>query len=639
MKFLLRTFGEIALLDGDEHQIKFPKKALLIIAYLLASDRKSVSRTNMARFLWGDGDLANSLTNLRKLVSRIKSRQSELNTEFLTFDDMDIYLVTGSLKSDIFPADADTSKDSIKSLARLIEALQSKFMERANCQTRAFIDWREGERKRHFAILKETLDAAVKLPIATGDVALIKEAALLLFEAEPQDIATHRILLKAFDAEGGLEQLKRIFTQRKDLASSWPALLRASSRSSISAAAPHSTAISEQDIPLRRISRLPRLALLPPAGGSTDDVATMLASSLIEDITLGFSALHSLRVIAPYSAAQIGRQSGDQTTLFERYDINYVLESRLIGPKEDPTLFTQLISLPGGKILWAKHFSFAKPDLARYKREISQEIVRISVAKVEHHELARIYFEPSPVAYHRYLVGLQYLDRPTLPNLTHARKELKAALRHSADFVPALGSLARTYSKEWRLTPRGEHQLLKSAEDFAERAISVRNDLSDGYRELGVAKLFLGSIDSSVEALEIAETLSPHNADIIADHADTLVHFSRPGLALEKIQRAMDLNPINPDVYLWIAARANYALNQFQTVLDYIGRMIDPRQADGLAAASWAMLGNQDEARALVRRVRENNPAFDVDEWLSLVPVKERWHKDLYREGLKKAGF
>jgi hypothetical protein len=51
------------------------------------------------------------------------------------------------------------------------------------------------------------------------------------------------------------------------------------------------------------------------------------------------------------------------------------------------------------------------------------------------------------------------------------------------------------------------------------------------------------------------------------------------------------------------------------------------------------MLGNQDEARALVRRVRENNPAFDVDEWLSLVPVKERWHKDLYREGLKKAGF
>ncbi|PST19304.1 hypothetical protein C7U61_12270 [Rhizobium sp. JAB6] len=638
MKFLLRTFGEIALLDSGEHQMAFPKKALLIIAYLLANDRKSAGRTSMARFLWGDGDLANSLTNLRKLISRIKSRQSELNTEFLTFDDTDIHLVAGSLRSDIIPAHAGTSKDPAKSLARLVEALRSKFMERANCQTRAFIDWREGERRRHLALLKKTLDR-VKLPMAAGDVALLKEAALLLFEAEPQNDATHRILLKAFDAEGDLEQLKRIFAQRKDLASSWPAILRASPRSSISPVAPHSPAISEQDTSPRAISRIPRLVLLPPAGGNPDDMADMLASSLIEDITLGFSALHSLRVTAPYSAARIGRQNGDQTALFERYGINYVLETRLSGPKGDPTLFAQLISLPDSEILWAERFSFGKPDLARCKREISQEVVRISVTEAQHHELARIYFERNPAAYHRYLVGQQYLHHLALPNLGRARKELKAALRQSADFVPALGSLARTYSKEWLLTPRGDHKLLKSAEDLAKRAISVRNDVSNGYRELGVAKLLLGSIDSSVEALEIAETLSPHHADIIADHADALVHFSRPGLALEKIQRAMDLNPINPDSYLWIAAKANYALNQFQTVIDYIGRMIDPRPADGLAAASWAMIGNQDEARALVQRVRESNPAFDGGEWLSLVPVKEQWHKDLYREGFKKAGF
>ena len=44
-------------------------------------------------------------------------------------------------------------------------------------------------------------------------------------------------------------------------------------------------------------------------------------------------------------------------------------------------------------------------------------------------------------------------------------------------------------------------------------------------------------------------------------------------------------------------------------------------------------------ARVLVRRVREANPNFDVDTWLAAVPSKEQWHKDLYREGLKKAGF
>ena len=102
--------------------------------------------------------------------------------------------------------------------------------------------------------------------------------------------------------------------------------------------------------------------------------------------------------------------------------------------------------------------------------------------------------------------------------------------------------------------------MLKSAEDFAARAVSIRNDLPDGYRELGIAKLFLVAIEESVEALEMAEVLGPYHADVVADHVDTLIHVSRPGLALEEIQRAMELHPINPDSYLWTATGANYAL-------------------------------------------------------------------------------
>jgi TolB-like protein/DNA-binding SARP family transcriptional activator len=445
MKFLLRTFGEIALLDSDEHQIAFPKKALLIIAYLLANDNKSVSRTSMARFLWGEGDLANSLTNLRKLVSRIKSRQSDLNIELLIFDDTDVHLTDGSLASDIVPTSASTTKNPAEHLASLTERAQLKFLERANCQTRAFIDWRKGERRRHLTVLKETLDAAVKLPVASGDIALIKEAALLLFDAEPQDEATRRILLKAFDAEGGVEQLKRIFARRKDLVSPWPAALAAWPSAPTPAVPAHSTVLSEQDAATQPILRIPRLALLPPGNDSPDGAASMIASSLIEDITLGFCALHSLRVIAPYFASQIS-QTDDQAALSERYDINYVLETQLSGPDDDLSLFTQLISLPGSEILWAERFNFDTLDLARNKREISRQIVLAAAAEVERHEMARAYFEDNPLAYHQYLVGQQYLHRLPPPNMRRAREELKAALSESVDFALALSSVARTGS-------------------------------------------------------------------------------------------------------------------------------------------------------------------------------------------------
>jgi len=48
-----------------------------------------------------------------------------------------------------------------------------------------------------------------------------------------------------------------------------------------------------------------------------------------------------------------------------------------------------------------------------------------------------------------------------------------------------------------------------------------------------------------------------------------------------------------------------------------------------------------DRKRALFHRQRAEsiNPAFDVEKWLAIVPFKEHWQKELYREGLLKAGF
>ncbi|MGV1756075.1 hypothetical protein ACQZ6F_08825 [Rhizobium sp. A22-96] len=638
MQFSLRTFGEIALLDSAGREVAFPEKALLILAYLLTGERGYTSRTSIARFLWGEDDIANSLTNLRKLISRIKKRQAELNADFMTFDDTDIHLARNSLTSDLISPYADASRNQSQHLPLLVQAVQATFLENANCQSRAFVDWREGEKKRHLAALKEALEIATQRPATADEIAIIKEAALLLFEAEPEDENTHRILLKVFDAEGGIEQLKRLFERRKDLVSSWPARSPASPRSSIPAPT-SDEAISEHDLPTQPILRIPRLALLPPGNDSADTAALMVASSLIEDITLGFCALNSLRVIAPYSAMQISRQTENQLALFQQYDINYVLDTRLSGLGNDLSLFSQLIYMSNSEVVWAERFNFGKLDLARNKRDISRHIVLEVAGQVERHETTRIYFEQNPAAYHQYLVGQQYLHRLTLPNMRRARKEMKTVLRESADFAPAMSSIARTYSKEWLLTARGDIELLKSAEAYATQAIEIRDDLADGYRELGVAKVLQGAIDESVEALELAEALSPHYADVIADHADTLTHCSRPQLALEKITHAIELNPLSPDSYLWTAAGASYALGQFSETVEYIGKMADSSLADRLSAASWAMLGNSEKARFFVRRTRETNPDFDVDRWLAIVPVKEQWHKDMYREGLKKAGF
>ena len=181
--------------------------------------------------------------------------------------------------------------------------------------------------------------------------------------------------------------------------------------------------------------------------------------------------------------------------------------------------------------------------------------------------------------------------------------------------------------------------MLLSAETHAQKAIDADPGSPSGYHQLGVVRLYNSAFDDSVEALEEAVGIAPSHADLIADYADTLVHASEPEKALEKIQHAIDLNPICPDVYWWTAAGANYALERFETSLDCIGKMSDKSTTGRLSAACWGMLGDTKKARAHMRSTMKIYPDFSIEKWLSIMPVKEDWQKEQYREGLKRAGF
>ncbi|RVG01320.1 hypothetical protein CN172_11080 [Sinorhizobium meliloti] len=642
MKFWLRTFGDLRLLDEQGHATAFPEKGLVIIACLIAADRASVPRVTVAEFLWGKSTPSTSFTNLRSLISRIKNRQLELDRHFLSFSESRIGLNSSLLTCDVSAFGVAGPEEPLEKLALLVGRFhEGLFLEGVSIRSTDFGDWLAQQRERQTIALERALDIARPLAAKPGEIALVKEAALLVSLAHPQDEVARRVLIEAHDAQGEVNHLRSVFERRSHLLSSWAAAAKRSPKGAVISTKADSPAseVTATEAAVHPMARVPRLALLPPTNHSRDAAAAGIVTALLEDITIGFCVLNSIQVMAPYSAVQISRQTADKVAAFEHHDVSYVLDTRLSGVSGDLSLFCQLIYMANNEIVWAERFSIDGRDLARNHRAISRRLALSVASEIERHRVTRSHFEQNPAAYHRYLIGRQYFTRLTLPNLRRARREMKAALQESPNFAPALSSIARTYSEEWFLTARGDVELLKSAETFALQAIAARDDMADGYRELGVAKLQQGALDESVEALELAETLSPHYADVIADHADTLAHCSQLEAACQKIEQAIELNPLSPDAYLWTAAGANYGLGRFAEALAYIDRMTDSSLADRLSAASWAMLGDTAKARSFVRRARETHPDFDVDKWLSIVPIKERWHKDIYREGLRKAGF
>lgn len=649
MKLRLESFGELRLIDLAGQPVAFPEKGLLAICYLL--DRylqdgagSEYPRSALARFLWDSHDNPDIMANLRKTISRIQARQTELGIELLVFTATGARIMPDAFVCDLSELANPDGEGALEKLRRLIGVLRQDFLAVLADQSASTRQWIAGQRDRHMAILVDVLKTALPAARSREDISLIKEAALRIFRDAPDDETIRRILLDAYESEGQLESARRLFeTTKRGLESSFDIGLDVQALGEVrkvfaGSQPPQSVMAPLSDGGSRVPGPLPRLVLLPP--GETDAVGAspILFGALIEDVTIGLCALNTVSVVAPHTAARIAR-SADKTKLILRHSISYVFDTRLTDNAGMPSLFVQLIHAGSDEVIWAERFSLDKYELISHRRDIARRIARELAGQVRRHETMRDSFEGNSAAYHSYLLGLRDVKRLSLPDIRRSRKAFREALQHSAHFAPALSGLSRTFLVEWLLTARGDSELLGLAEDYANRAIVADPLLAAGFRELGVAKLYIGDIDESVLALKLAEELSPHYADGIASYADTLVHASRPADALAKIERAISLNPLSPTDYLWTAAGANFALGHYAEALEQISAMDDRTPADRLSAACWAMLGNTKNARIYMRKVREIYPDFDVDKWLSVVPFKEQWQKEQYREALRRAGF
>ncbi|UIJ84234.1 SARP family transcriptional regulator [Rhizobium leguminosarum] len=649
MKLRLESFGELRLIDLTGKPVAFPEKGLLAICYLL--DRylqdgaeSEYPRSALARFLWDSHDNPDIMANLRKTISRIQARQTELGTELLVFTSTGVRIKPDAFVCDLFELAKPDGDGALEKLRRLVAVLRQDFLAVLADQSVSTRQWIAGQRDKHMAILVDALKTALPAARSREDVSLIKEAALRIFRDAPDDENIRRILLEAYESEGQLENARRLFdASRHGLESALDVGLDVQALGEVrkvfaGSQSPPSVMEPPSDGGGRAPRPLPRLVLLPPGGMDAAGALPMLSGPLIEDVTIGLCALNTVSVVAPYTAARIARNA-DKAELILRHSISYVLDTRLTDHAGIATLFVQLIHAGGDEVIWAERFSLEKYDLISHRRDIARRIARELAGQVRRHETMRDSLEGNSAAYHSYLLGLRDVKRLSLPDIRRSRKAFREALQHSAHFAPALSGLSRTFLVEWLLTARGDSELLGLAEDYANRAIVADPSLAAGFRELGVAKLYLGDIDESVLALKLAEELGPHYADGIASYADTLVHASRPADALAKIERAISLNPLSPTDYLWTAAGANFALGQYAEALEQISAMDDRTPADRLSAACWAMLGDTKNARLYMRKVREIYPDFDVDKWLSLVPFKEQWQKEQYREALRRAGF
>ncbi len=601
MTFHLTTLGSCALYDEKGDRVNVPRQALLMLAYLYDC-RQPIPRKDLAAFLWSS-NLQAAGANLRSTLLRLATVTSKSPEPLIGGAMTDITLNFNALRCDL---DSIENASGVAKLGALADAVAKTFLPAHGNGSGAVAVWVRDVRARFARELRAEFFKTMSQPSWSQNRGELKRAAMLLLDWDQTDDEVRVALGEKITSYSQLIGVTR------DPNSDPPA----------------------QDMIAIADSGVPRIALLPPETLEDSERAGSVANAVIEDLTISLCVDRSVSVVAPYTAEQI-RSSNDKAGLLKQHNVVYALDTKRTGD----SLFAQLIFMPRDEIVWATRVQLDSAAITEHRNEIATAIQHSIIERVGafHHIVSD--FSCKPEAYFAYLKGVQCLSRLSLQNVRRARKHFKEALEHERGFAAALAGIARTLTMEWVLTARGDGDLLHQAEKMAADAIHDDSQFAGGFKEIGVARLYRGNIDGSLEALSNAEDLSPYYADVICSHADSLTHGANPKAALEKVATALDLNPLAPDYYYWTAAGASYFTGEYMETLAYLDRMRDAGPASRLAAASWAMLGDLAKAKMYRQRALRDNPNFDLEAWLAMIPIKEKWQIEHYREGLLKAGF
>jgi adenylate cyclase len=384
------------------------------------------------------------------------------------------------------------------------------------------------------------------------------------------------------------------------------------------------------------------VAVLPLANLSNDLRDNHLCDGITGDLINNLSRFRDLLVIARHSAFLFKGRDAPLDHIARQLGVRYLLTGGLQRSGTQIRLRVELTEAPGGQVIWSDRYKGNLADIFAFQDDVTAMIaarLAIQISAAERRRLLALQ-PPDLRAYGLILrahdLGVRFRKEANL----HARRLFEQAAEIDPDYGRCYAGMSRTFNLAWRYSWAVDPETaLDKAVQLALDAI--RHDSLDarGFSELGSAHLYKKRHDESLAAYDRAIELNPNDADILAEMANSVSCSGEPRRAIDLLGRAMRLNPYYPDWYLWYLGEAHFDLGDYEKAVHTLRKMRDQSEAHRLLAASYAHLGQVDEARYHAQQVLAVHPNFSIQHWRQVPPDKNPEPVQRLIEGLIKAGL
>jgi TolB-like protein/DNA-binding winged helix-turn-helix (wHTH) protein/Tfp pilus assembly protein PilF len=377
----------------------------------------------------------------------------------------------------------------------------------------------------------------------------------------------------------------------------------------------------------------PRLSIvvLPFANLNNDSEQAYFVDAITDDLTTDLSRIAGSVVIAHSTAQTYRDRPVDVKQLGHELDVRYVLEGSVRRMENRVEVNAQLVDAESATHVWADRFETDRRDIAEAQSEIIGRLARTlnlellaaadrSIEQEKNQDPSandlimrgwNIWFQPFSAE--RNMAAERALERA----LQIDPRSIDAKVGIATIAVVNSGAMLNYFPAQERA--RAERLLVEVTEQDPQN--------SRAHEVLGMLRRIQNRLEESLTEYETAIALDQNDANAFLGLGETLTYLGRPAEAIPSIERAVRLDPRDPNI-----AFDNAALGICHLLLGHVDRAVDllrRARTDNTRvfffrlylAGALGLRGDLEEARAtLTEAIRLNPEINSLARWTAAQP-------------------
>jgi adenylate cyclase len=415
------------------------------------------------------------------------------------------------------------------------------------------------------------------------------------------------------------------------------------------AAAKSPSKVATKPPPLLPLPDKPSIAVLPFQNMSGDPEQEYFADGMVEDIITALSRFGELFVIARNSTFVYKGKAVDVRQVGRELGVRYVLEGSVRKAGNRVRITGQLVEAGSGAHLWADRIDGDLQDIFNLQDQVTARVANAIGPRIEQVEINRAAHKPTENldAYDCYLRGLaEYYKFGGKEAYDEALRYFVKATQLDSDFALAWAFAATCYHQRriqgWMIDVPKE---IAEATRLARRAAELGKNNSRALCFAGMTLAYTaGDVETAANLIDRALLLNPNDATALYFRSWVKGWIGEPDQAIDDALQAMRMSPFDRLQRIHASiAYGHFFAGRYGEASIWAERSLQEEQTNPIAlrvlAASSALAGQFEEARAAVVRLMQLNPALRVSHIKKLIPIRRPDDLARLEGGLRLAGL